>query len=161
MLPDEVTADRQCCDYCTCADDWQRNAWFQAFNPFMIVGFTPLVVSLWTRQSRKGTEPNTVTKMALGLFMLAVSYLIMAGAAYLDTMTYALRYTTTWLTRPERSSLTGVRTVTFRTRFRDIARGVPLQDSLTAVTTYRFGKPTNIQTQRTVEVRFRRQPPPP
>jgi len=51
--------------------------------------------------------------------------------------------------------------VTFRTRFRDIARGVPLQDSLTAVTTYRFGKPTNIQTQRTVEVRFRRQPPPP
>ena len=85
----------------------------------------------------------------------------MAGAAYLDTMTYALRYTTTWLTRPERSSLTGVRAVTFRTRFRDIARGVPLQDSLTAVTTYRFGKPTNIQTQRTVEVRFRRQPPPP
>src|SRR6266480_6427745 len=85
----------------------------------------------------------------------------MAGAAYLDPTTYALRYTTTWLTKPERSSLINVRAVTFRTRFRDIARGVPLQDSLTAVTTYRFGKPPNIQTQRTVDVRFRRQPPPP
>ncbi len=85
----------------------------------------------------------------------------MAGAAYLDSITYALRYTTTWLTKPERSQLTNVQSVTFRTRFRDIARGVPLQDSLTAVTTYRFDKPTNIQSQRTVEVRFRRQPPPP
>jgi len=83
----------------------------------------------------------------------------MAGAAYLDTATYALRYTTTWLTKPDRSELTGVRAVTFRTRFREIARGVPLQDSLVAVTTYRFGRPANIQTQRTVDVRFRRQPP--
>lgn len=83
----------------------------------------------------------------------------MAGAAYLDTATYALRYTTTRLTKPDRSELTGVRAVTFRTHFREIARGVPLQDSLVAVTTYRFGKPANIQTQRTVEVRFRRQPP--
>ena len=32
MLPDKVTADRQCCDYCTCADDWQRIAWFRVFN---------------------------------------------------------------------------------------------------------------------------------
>ncbi len=85
----------------------------------------------------------------------------MAGAAYLDTMTYALRYTTTALTNPERSELNDVRAVTFRTRFRDIARGVPLQESLTAVTTYRFGKSTNIQTQRTTGVVFRRQPPPP
>jgi POT family proton-dependent oligopeptide transporter len=57
--------------------------WFQAFNPFMIVAFTPLVVGLWARQERKGSEPSTVTKMALGLFMLAVSYVIMAAAAYL------------------------------------------------------------------------------
>ena len=85
----------------------------------------------------------------------------MAGAAYLDSTTYELRYTTTWLTKPDRSELTGVRAVTFRTSFREIARGVPLQDSLVAVTTYRFGKPANIQTQRTVEVRLRRLPPPP
>ncbi len=84
----------------------------------------------------------------------------MAGSAYLDTSSYALRYTTTWITRPERSALINVRAVTFRTRFHNIARGVPIQDSLTAVTRYRFGRDSNLQTQRTVEVRFRRQTPP-
>jgi hypothetical protein len=85
----------------------------------------------------------------------------MAGAAYLDSITYELRYTETSLTRPERSVLANVRLMKFRTRFRNIARGVPLQDSLTVITTYRYGRQTKIDTQRTVEVRFRRRPPPP
>ncbi|MBI3678433.1 MAG: peptide MFS transporter [Proteobacteria bacterium] len=63
--------------------DWQIPVtWFQAFNPFMIFAFTPLVVAYWARQAKKGREPSTVTKMALGNFMLALSYLIMAAAAY-------------------------------------------------------------------------------
>ncbi|HXG97583.1 MAG TPA: carboxypeptidase-like regulatory domain-containing protein [Gemmatimonadales bacterium] len=82
----------------------------------------------------------------------------MAGTAFLDPTTYELRYTITTLTRPDRSALTNVKAMTFRTRFRNIAPGVPLQDSLTAVTTYRYGRRTKIDTQRTVEVRFRRQP---
>ena len=57
--------------------------WFQAFNPFMIFAFTPFVVMLWGQQSKRGKEPSTVTKMALGDFMLGLSYLIMAAAAYL------------------------------------------------------------------------------
>jgi carboxypeptidase family protein len=85
----------------------------------------------------------------------------MAGAAYLDPITYELRYTETSLTRPERSRLADVRAMRFRTRFRNIARGVPLQDSLTVVTTYRYGRRTKIDTERTVEIRFRRKPPPP
>ena len=56
--------------------------WFQAFNPAMIVGFTPIVVWFWGRQAKRNREPNTVTKMALGLFMLAISYLVMTAAAY-------------------------------------------------------------------------------
>lgn len=65
--------------------DWQIPVtWFQAFNPFMIASFTPFVVWLWRRQAKKGTEPSTVTKMALGLFMLAASYVVMAGAAYIS-----------------------------------------------------------------------------
>jgi len=32
---------------------------------------------------------------------------------------------------------------------------------LTVVTTYRYGRPRKIDTQRTVEVRFSRHPPPP
>ena len=63
--------------------DWQIPVtWFQAFNPFMIFAFTPLIVSLWSRQSARGKEPNTVTKMALGNFLLGLSYLVMAAAAY-------------------------------------------------------------------------------
>src|SRR5256714_3848978 len=56
--------------------------WFQAFNPFMIFAFTPLVVALWTWQAERGKEPSTVVKMALGCFGCALSYVIMAGAAW-------------------------------------------------------------------------------
>jgi len=56
--------------------------WFLAFNPFMIFAFTPLVVALWSRQAARGREPSTITKMALGCFAVAVSYLIMAAAGW-------------------------------------------------------------------------------
>ncbi len=54
--------------------------WFQAFNPFMIFAFTPFIVALWRRQGRH--EPSTVTKMAIGLFLNALSWLIMLAAAH-------------------------------------------------------------------------------
>ena len=57
--------------------------WFQAFNPFMIFAFTPLVVAFWSQQATRGREPRTVVKMALGNGLLAASYLVMALAAYL------------------------------------------------------------------------------
>jgi proton-dependent oligopeptide transporter, POT family len=56
--------------------------WFLALNPFMIFAFTPFVVALWSRQAARGSEPSTVTKMALGCFGVALSYLIMAAAAW-------------------------------------------------------------------------------
>jgi POT family proton-dependent oligopeptide transporter len=56
--------------------------WFQAFNPFMIFAFTPFVVALWTRQAAKGSEPSTISKMALGCAGVALSYLVMAAAAW-------------------------------------------------------------------------------
>ena len=34
----------------------------------MIFAFTPFIVALWTRQAARGSEPSTVTKMALGCF---------------------------------------------------------------------------------------------
>ncbi len=52
--------------------------WFQSLNPFMIFAFTPFVVALWRRQGRH--EPSSVTKMAIGCFLNAVSWLIMLGA---------------------------------------------------------------------------------
>jgi POT family proton-dependent oligopeptide transporter len=55
--------------------------WFLAFNPFMIFAFTPFVVALWARQAARGSEPSTVTKMALGCFGLTAANLIYAFAA--------------------------------------------------------------------------------
>jgi POT family proton-dependent oligopeptide transporter len=54
--------------------------WFQAFNPFMIFAFTPFIVAFWTRQGAH--EPSTVIKMAIGLFLNAVSWLIMLAAVH-------------------------------------------------------------------------------
>ena len=56
--------------------------WFLAFNPFMIFAFTPFVVALWTRQAARGTEPSTITKMALGCFGVTAANLIMLLAAF-------------------------------------------------------------------------------
>ena len=83
-----------------------------------------------------------------------------AGAAYLDSITYELRFTETSLTHAERSPLTEVNTITARTRFHSIAPGIPLQDSLIAITTYRFGRFTRrIETQRLIDMHFRRRAP--
>jgi len=56
--------------------------WFQSFNPFMILAFTPFVVALWARQAQRGTEPSTINKMALGCFGVTLANLIMCGAAW-------------------------------------------------------------------------------
>jgi proton-dependent oligopeptide transporter, POT family len=55
--------------------------WFLAFNPFMIFAFTPFIVALWARQAARGSEPSTVTKMALGCFGVTLAYLVMTAAA--------------------------------------------------------------------------------
>jgi len=56
--------------------------WFQAFNPFMIFAFTPLIVTLWAWQAKRKREPSTVTKMALGCFGIALAYLVLVVAAW-------------------------------------------------------------------------------
>ena len=56
--------------------------WFQAFNPFMIFAFTPIIIALWAWQSRRGREPSTVFKMALGCFGVALANLILVAAAW-------------------------------------------------------------------------------
>ena len=56
--------------------------WFLAFNPFMIFAFTPFVVALWARQAERGSEPSTVTKMALGCFGVTAANVIYAFAAF-------------------------------------------------------------------------------
>ena len=56
--------------------------WFQAVNPLMIFGLTPLLVALWRRQSARGREPSTIVKMALGCVLIALAHLVLALAAW-------------------------------------------------------------------------------
>ncbi|HEX2730562.1 MAG TPA: peptide MFS transporter [Polyangiaceae bacterium] len=53
------------------------STWFQSFNPLAIVVLAPLLDIWWRRQARRGTEPSSVTKMAIGCVLLGVSFVIM------------------------------------------------------------------------------------
>jgi POT family proton-dependent oligopeptide transporter len=57
---------------------WEMPAtWFQSVNPAFIFAFTPFINVLWERQAKKGTEPSSVAKMAIGCFVLGISFLVM------------------------------------------------------------------------------------
>ncbi|OPC36426.1 amino acid transporter [Elizabethkingia meningoseptica] len=58
---------------------------FQSINPFWVIVLTPVVVGFWTLLRRKGKEPSTPTKIVLGLFITALSCLVMVGAAYVGS----------------------------------------------------------------------------
>ena len=51
------------------------STWFQSVNPMFIFALTPVLISFWGRQSRLGTEPGSITKMAMGCIMLGFSFL--------------------------------------------------------------------------------------
>ncbi|MCP9750498.1 peptide MFS transporter [Ferruginibacter sp. HRS2-29] len=52
----------------------------QSINPFWVIALTPLVVAFFTWLRRKGKEPSTPTKIALGLLVSALSVLVMIAA---------------------------------------------------------------------------------
>ena len=84
-----------------------------------------------------------------------------AGSAFLDSSTYALRYTETELTRPERAAIRGLRDLRARIRFRDIATGVVLPDHVRAVTRYRAGGVrSRVEVQTLLGIHYRRALPP-
>jgi proton-dependent oligopeptide transporter, POT family len=58
------------------------STWFLALNPLMIFIFTPLIVRLWARQGRQGTELSAISKMAFGCLCVACANLVMAAAAW-------------------------------------------------------------------------------
>ncbi len=53
---------------------------YQSINPFWVVLLTPLLVGIWGFLRRKGKEPSTPTKIAIGLLITALSALVMVGA---------------------------------------------------------------------------------
>ncbi len=53
-------------------------SYFQAINAVAIVIFAPLFALLWTFLGKKNLEPPSPFKQAMGLFLLAIGYLVIA-----------------------------------------------------------------------------------
>ena len=71
------------------------SSFFQSINAVAIVIFAPIFAIIWTRLGKNDREPSSPVKQALGLFLLAVGYLIIAmGVKDLDP---ALKVSMFWL----------------------------------------------------------------
>jgi proton-dependent oligopeptide transporter, POT family len=57
------------------------STWFQSFNPFFIFLLAIPLDAIWARQAKKGTEPSSVSKMAIGCFILGASFIVMIVGA--------------------------------------------------------------------------------
>ena len=55
---------------------------FQSINPGWVILLTPVVVAFFMMLRRKGKEPSTPSKIVIGLFISALSCLVMVGAVY-------------------------------------------------------------------------------
>lgn len=53
---------------------------FQSINPFWVIVLTPLVVGIFGFLRRRGKEPSTPAKIAIGLLITALSALVMVAA---------------------------------------------------------------------------------
>lgn len=60
---------------------WMPNL-SQSINPGWVIVLTPLVVAFFAFLRRRNKEPSTATKIAFGLFISALSVLVMVGAVY-------------------------------------------------------------------------------
>ncbi len=61
---------------------WQLpSTFFQSFNPLCIFVFAPILDIWWRTQAKKGTEPSSVSKMAIGCFILGASFIVMIVGA--------------------------------------------------------------------------------
>jgi POT family proton-dependent oligopeptide transporter len=69
---------------------------FQSVNPGWIILLTPLVVGFFAFMRRKGKEPSTPSKIVLGLFISALSCLVMVAAVYIGS-NGAVKVSPMWL----------------------------------------------------------------
>ncbi|MBC8047015.1 MAG: peptide MFS transporter [Fimbriimonadaceae bacterium] len=53
---------------------------YQSINPFWVIVLTPIIVGIFGFLRRRGKEPTTPTKIAIGLFITALSALVMVAA---------------------------------------------------------------------------------
>ena len=80
---------------------WEMpSSWFQNFNPAFILIFSPVLASLWIFLANRKLNFSVPAKLATGLILLGLAYVIMVFAAKLaltGTRTSALYLTFTYL----------------------------------------------------------------
>ncbi|MDR1726726.1 MAG: peptide MFS transporter [Acidobacteriota bacterium] len=57
------------------------STWYQAFNPFFIFAFAPLLNLLWSLRAQKGKTSSSVRKMGVGCVLCGLAYVVMILAA--------------------------------------------------------------------------------
>ncbi|MGE0621905.1 MAG: peptide MFS transporter [Pseudomonadales bacterium] len=55
--------------------------WYQAVNPAAVIFFAPVFAWLWLALGRRGLEPSTPVKFALGLWLLGLAFIAMVFGA--------------------------------------------------------------------------------
>ncbi len=62
---------------------WEMPAsWFQSINPLGIIILAPLFSSLWVSLGRRKLDPPSPLKMALGLLLLCLGYMVIAAGVH-------------------------------------------------------------------------------
>ena len=56
-------------------------AWFLSIGSAAIFVLTPAVIKLWAWQASRGTEPSTISKMAIGFACMALANIVLAAGA--------------------------------------------------------------------------------
>ena len=65
--------------------NWEiPTGYFQSLNPLFIILLAPLMSILWGSLRNKSKEPTSVEKFAIALFLIAVSFVVLAFAGYLS-----------------------------------------------------------------------------
>ncbi|MCG3171902.1 MAG: Di-/tripeptide transporter [Myxococcota bacterium] len=62
-----------------------KTTWFQAVNPVLIVLLGPFFSAMWVGMAERGREPPTPAKMASGLLLLSLGFVLLSfGSTFLD-----------------------------------------------------------------------------
>lgn len=59
---------------------------FQSLNPFFVVFLTPLVMAVFGWQRARGKEPSTPKKIAIGMGVAALAFVVMAVGSYVSDL---------------------------------------------------------------------------
>ena len=57
------------------------STWFQSLNPLLVFTLTPVLLVIWNRRVHAGQEMRPIRRMAIGAFIVAAAYVLLAMVA--------------------------------------------------------------------------------